>query len=668
MSTAPTLSSNDRDSGVVEEICGYLTEDPPRSYFLFAGAGSGKTRTLVEVLRRLTGVVEHKKGDQLALRLHMYGRSIRVITYTKNAVAVINGRLGDNSLVRVSTIHAFCWELISGFNDDIRSALIAVKEIQFERERSDALAKPKGITPAKQRDLDEIRAEIETIRSTEAFIYHPDRETYGPGALAHMNVLDATAWLLSNRPTLQTFLRDSHPIVLIDESQDTMKGMLDALIGLAEPRGSGLTLGLLGDHRQRIYTDGHSDLPSLVPPNWATPELQMNHRSQQRIVTLINRIWVAKLEGRTQPANGVEQHWRTEKTNGVVRLFVGKTSLTPEDKVLGERWCADQMRKASGSPSWDKGEHQVLALEHKLVATRGSFLEVYGAMVLLDPNAAAPSGSGENKGPAVVKFILNELADLEQCVGGDGSIDEFQLTEILRRHGRLEMMPEDATERASRVAEILQATREFGAACANPASTIGEVIAPLLTAKIFEVDRRLTEAHADKAEPPVVPKRGQDESKQDRMRRGWCALFASPWPQLQKYRIYLAGKSVLATHQVVKGSEYPDVMVVMDDVAAGGFLISYDKIFGGKDLSDTDRDNAGIGKETTIDRTLRLLYVTCSRAKETLALVLWSSDTAAALKRVRDSGWFSLDEIQEIPDPPFTTQLPTSSTSGDSRS
>ena len=382
----------------------------------------------------------------------------------------------------------------------------------------------------------------------------------------------------------------------------------------------------------------------------------MNHRSQQRIVTLINRIWFAKLEGRTQPANGVEQHWRTENTGGLVRLFVGSTSLASEDKVLGERWCADQMRAVSGSAAWNYGGHQVLALEHKLVATRGSFLDVYGAMVLLDPNAAAPSGSGENKGPAVAKFMLNELAELELCMGGDGSIDEFKLTEVLRRHGRLEIMPEDAMARASRVGEILQAIREFGAACANPASTIGEIIAPVLKAKIFEVDRRLLEAHADKSAPPAAPARGQEESKQDRMRRGWCALFASPWPQLRQYRNYLAGNFVLATHQVVKGSEYPDVMVVMDDVSAGGFLISYDKIFGGKDLSDTDKDNAGIGKETTIDRTLRLLYVTCSRAKETLALVLWSSDTTAALARIRDSGWFSLDEIQEIPDPPFTPQ------------
>ncbi|MCV2224046.1 UvrD-helicase domain-containing protein [Pseudomonas mercuritolerans] len=649
MTAVPIGGDNDRDANVVEEICGYLTEEPPRSYFLFAGAGSGKTRTLVEVLRRLTGVIEHDKGEHLARRLRMYGRSIRVVTYTKNAVSVISGRLGDNDLVCVSTIHSFCWELINGFNDDIREALIAVKEAQLAKETAEAQAKPKGITPAKQRDLDEINDDIEAFRATDVFIYHPDRNTYGSGALAHNYVLDATAWLLRNKPTLQTILKDRHPIVLIDESQDTMKGMLDALMGLAEQEGSYLTLGLLGDHRQRIYAHGHADLPSLVPKNWATPELQMNHRSQRRIVKIINKVWEAELEGRTQPANGVEQHPRTEKAGGVVRLFVGDTSRSPEDKVLGERWCADRMHEATGAAAWSQSQYQLLALEHKLVATRGSFLHVYEAMVLLDPDAAAPSGSGDNKGPSAVQVLLNELAQLEVCVGINGAVDEFKATEVFRRYGSLDNMPEECAARASRVEEMQKAITAFATACVDPKSTVEEVLAPILSAKLFEIDHRLVEAYADKSPRLPSPGRGEEESKQARMRRGWCALFAAPWNQLRLYRTYLAGGTVLATHQVVKGSEFAHVMVVMDDALAGGFLISYDKIFGGVELSKRDKENVGLGKETTIDRTLRLLYVTCSRAQESLALVLWSSDPAAALAKIKVSNWFANGEFQAIP-------------------
>ncbi|EOG5603815.1 UvrD-helicase domain-containing protein [Providencia stuartii] len=467
--------------------------------------------------------------------------------------------------------------------------------------------------------------------------------------LYHTIMYWTQAWLLQNKPTLQNILKDRHPIILIDESQDTMKGVLDSLMLLAEKQERDLTLGLLGDHRQRIYTDGHADLPSIVPENWATPELKMNHRSQRRIVTLINKIWETELEGRTQPTKGSAQHPRMEKAGGTVRLFLGDTSRSPEDKVLSERLCAERMFKISGLADWNQGQYQLLALEHKLVATRGSFLDVYEAMVLLDPHSAAPSGSGDNKGPSSVQTLLNELGHLEACVSNEGIVNEFQATEVFRRYGGLDNMPEDSDARIERMDEMLEAIEIFALACANTESTVAEVLAPVLKAKLFEVDPRLQEAYDDKSPAPPAPRRGEDESKQTRMRRGWCALFAAPWKQLKCYRNYLAGISELATHQVVKGSEFKHVMVVMDDSLAGGFLISYDKFFGGTELSKTDKQNVEMGKETTIDRTLRLLYVTCSRAQESLALVLWSSDPTAAMVRIKESGWFAEDEILIIP-------------------
>lgn len=651
MSEPVAGQGNERDAGVVEEICGYLTEHPPRSFFLFAGAGSGKTRTLVEVLRRLTGVVHHDAGSVLAHRLRLGGRSIRVVTFTKNAVAVINGRLGQNDLVSVSTIHSFCWELIQGFDGDIREALVAVKQIQLEKEREKAATKKRGVSAVDLANFAEIEAEIEEFNNTEKFIYHPDRNTFGPGAIQHRHVLDATAWLLSNRPTLKTILRDRHPFILIDESQDTMKGMLDALMALAHRSEDGFTLGLVGDHRQRIYSDGHSDLPGLVPDGWAKPKLQMNHRSERRIVTLINSIWESKMQGRTQPATGVQQHSRVEKTGGMVRLFVGDASLSADEKRDCERWCADQMSQCTQTNAWNAGRFQLLALEHKLVAARGGFLRAYEAMDLIDSNAAAPAGSGENSGPSAARLVLDELGQLEACIGPGGVVDESAVTELLRRSGSLDYLPTDAAKRRARTSVMREAIQEFSKACADQGSTVAKVIEPILAAKLFDVHPRLAEAFADKSDPPQPPiPRKEKEIPQVRMRRGWCALFAAPWEEIGRYRRYLAGNTELATHQVVKGSEFAHVMVVMDDSQASGFLISYDKLFGVKDLSETDMSNVDAGKETTIDRSLRLLYVTCSRARESLALVLWLAQPAVALGRIKEkNGWFDLEEIQAIP-------------------
>lgn len=375
----------------------------------------------------------------------------------------------------------------------------------------------------------------------------------------------------------------------------------------------------------------------------------MNHRSRRRIVELINRAWEAKLEGRTQPANGVVQQPRTEKDMGKVRIFVGNTAISEDDKAKLEGWCAREMEIATQAEEWGNGTYQMLALEHKLVATRGSFLEVYKAMELLDPNAAAPVGSGENKGPSAARLILEELASLAHCVRADASMNESAATDLLRRCGSLDRLPAEVAARDTRTQEMQEQISEFAKRVNKPSSTVEEVLAPILAAGVFEVDSRLADAFNDKSPPPPPSQpRVEKEPREVRFRRGWCALFAAPWGELELYRRYLAGESVLATHRIVKGSEFHHVMVVMDDKQAGTRQISYDKLFGAKSLSDTDRKHAGNGKETTIDRSLRLLYVTCSRAKESLALVLWSEAPEEALKSIRTSGWFEAHEVHAI--------------------
>jgi DNA helicase-2/ATP-dependent DNA helicase PcrA len=220
----------------------------------------------------------------------------------------------------------------------------------------------------------------------------------------------------------------------------------------------------------------------------------------------------------------------------------------------------------------------------------------------------------------------------------------------LRRAGSLEDLPTDADQRIERTEEMQKALSAFGIACIKPDATVADVIAPILKASVFDVDGRLQQQFADQTPPPAAPiPRKETETVDARRRRGWCALFRAPWAELGRYRRYLAGKSELATHQVVKGSEFNHVMVVMDDSQAGGFQFSYDKLFGAKQLSTGDLANVQAGKETTIDRSLRLLYVTCSRARESLALVLWAEQPADALEfAIQKSGWFESGEVVEI--------------------
>ncbi|MFJ9535156.1 UvrD-helicase domain-containing protein [Herbaspirillum sp. NPDC101396] len=647
---APLDAGNERDTGVVEAICSYVTASPPRSFFLFAGAGSGKTRTLIEVLRRITGVVSHDAGGSYAEQLRSRGQSVRVITYTKNATAVVRGRLGENFLTEVSTIHAFCWELIKGFDSDIQEARLANIAEKLQEAINHANSKKGKETDTDRRKYAELDAEAAEIRAVETFIYHPDRNTYGPGALAHSHVIDAAAWLIRNRKTLQKILVDKHPLILIDESQDTMKGILDALFELSEAYPGKIILGLLGDHRQRIYPDGHADLPSRVPKGWERPALQMNHRSQKRIVDLINDIWEADIDGRTQAKDGVRQHSRTEKNGGKVRIFIGDTDRNPLEKIELERQCAAVMSGETGEVAWlpkIRG-YKTLALEHKLAAKRGGFLDVYEAMDLLDPDSSSPKPNGERSGPSMVRPLLGAICDLASCIHDDQALDERSAMEVLRGEGVLARLPQRDEERRAAVNKIHDAITAFVAEISVDGATVRGVLAPIMDAEVFDSHRRLVEAYQDKEEPPPEPEKKSQETVENRRKRGWHALFKAPWVEVQRYRAYLNGDAELATHQVVKGSEFKHVMVVMDDGEAGGFLFAYDKVIGGMELSKNDRKNIEEGKETTVDRTLRLLYVTCSRAEETLLLVLWASNPDAAEAAVQKTGWFFKEEISRI--------------------
>lgn len=72
-------------NNVDNDIYSYTTAQPPKSFLLFAGAGSGKTRTLVTLLQKI------KEGQRNNLTKN--GQRVCVITFTNAACDEIKHRL-----------------------------------------------------------------------------------------------------------------------------------------------------------------------------------------------------------------------------------------------------------------------------------------------------------------------------------------------------------------------------------------------------------------------------------------------------------------------------------------------------------------------------------------------------------------------------------------------
>ena len=125
----------------------------------------------------------------------------------------------------------------------------------------------------------------------------------------------------------------------------------------------------------------------------------------------------------------------------------------------------------------------------------------------------------------------------------------------------------------------------------------------------------------------------------------WVNVMDLPIEMVKIYNNYVNQNTRFDTHQGVKGLEFDRVMVIIDDSESKGNMFSYDKLFGIKDLSDIDKKNISDGKETSVERTQRLFYVTCTRAKDSLAIVMYTNNPEGVKTDAIRKEWFTEEEI-----------------------
>lgn len=141
-------------------------------------------------------------------------------------------------------------------------------------------------------------AKIETVKK---FSYNPNGDNVGYDSLSHSEVVKMSTEFIATEPTMQDILTAKYPILLIDESQDTKKELVDALLIVCEKYKDRFIVGMFGDTMQRIYNDGKDNLANCIPDEWVKPVKVMNHRSANRIVALANSIR-STIDGQKQQA------------------------------------------------------------------------------------------------------------------------------------------------------------------------------------------------------------------------------------------------------------------------------------------------------------------------------------------------------------------------------
>ncbi|TPM89621.1 MULTISPECIES: UvrD-helicase domain-containing protein [unclassified Mesorhizobium] len=628
MPDAQAIADDDHfDASADAEIASCLNLDTPKSFFLFAGAGSGKTRSLIDAIKH----VRRTYGRRLALTRQKIG----VVTYTNAACDEILRRLDYDPRVVVSTIHSFAWSLISGYNDDIR-AYLKVSLAKRIAELTEELAKARNTTTKTYQDnlrsLASRNKRLAALDGIKKFVYSPTGDNRTRDALNHAEVIQITSQFLTEKVTLRSLLISQFPILLVDESQDTNRHLMDALLSVQRNHKASFALGLLGDTMQRIYGDGKVGIEKALGDDWILPRKTMNHRCPQRVIRLLNRI--------RRDVDATTQKGRSDKPEGYVRIFAIQENGA--NKAAVEKYVSERMAAITGDPGWSPDARGVktLTLEHHMAAVRFGFAEMFAPLY---PQSRLQTALIEGTLPALNFFAKQVLPTVKALEARN----DFELASIARKASPL--LSDEALKTGGSQQLVLAkqaATSLFAIFGKEARVTFRAVLENVATSGLFEVPEALVPFAS-----PDAP--GLDVEAVDEREAGeaaaWREMLQTDFRQIEAYDQYVTKLSPFGTHQGVKGLEFPRVMVIISDEESRGFLFKYEKLFGVEPPSDTDRKHEAAGEETGNDRARRLFYVTCSRAEESLAIACYTKAPDLLLRNVVERGWFERAETELVP-------------------
>lgn len=163
--------------------------DAGNNFRLEAGAGAGKTYSLVEALKRLIA----ERGAEYIQKRQM----VACITFTKMARDEILNEIDQNPAILVETIHSFCWGFMSRFQSQLRTLIPEFERYKEKVEEAGGLGKR-----TVEYDLGFFGIEEDKVT-----LYHDDV----PEMMAKLMEL----------PKFRQLLTSAYPVLFIDEYQDT---------------------------------------------------------------------------------------------------------------------------------------------------------------------------------------------------------------------------------------------------------------------------------------------------------------------------------------------------------------------------------------------------------------------------------------------------------------
>lgn len=588
-----------------------------RSFSIVAGAGSGKTTSLVMALDHIRTL----KGKSL----RQNDQKIACITFTNRAVGVISERLGWDDIFLVSTLHSFLWREIKRFTNDISTALIdVIIPSQIEKQAEKAVGNSQRAEAARQR-IESLNADLEALVQVEKFHYD-DTSTfsnYSEGRLSHDDIIAISGNMITSNEVLRKVLGQKYPYIFVDEAQDTFQETVEAFNTICSEEGLPI-VGYFGDPWQQIYDRGMGDFSA--PEGSLVITKQENYRCAPQIIELLNS-FRADVE---QVAAG-----DNATIKGSVELILVRSEQpdAPRNRYSDEQLdrAADKFDQIISSFGWEDNENtKLLFLVRQMIARRLRFQNLHKLFTgeYASLHAQDDYESGDHK---LLKPFTKLIWPLVQNYRNK---DIRSAMELLTKNSPA-FNPEGANEQKS-LGEMLELVRTLVEQLSLIWDTdnLGTILRFVRDKGVYNFSESVLE---DLGREPMEEKYNRDKHSQDKGR--WLAdtFFTMDTSELANYVEFVNDNTPFSTQHGVKGEEYPNVVVVFDDTEAAWNLYSFSKLL--------TPGTSGEATEGQIERSRKLAYVCFSRAEENLKIILFTPNPDAAKTELVGSGLFENNNI-----------------------
>lgn len=554
----------------------YKCLDEGKSFRLEAGAGAGKTYSLVKALQYL---IERNKRT-----LPRRNQKIACITFTNVAKDEIDSRTDLSPLIYCDTNHAFCWQLIQGFQKQLRE-LVAAMPAWHER-----IAEAGGSVGER---AVEYSLGHRSIRGTRISLHHDD-------------VLPLTISLMRNEK-FRRLMTERFPIILIDEYQDTDADWVEAIKEhFLGKRGSPI-FGFFGDHWQKIYGDGCGSLE-----HDALTEIgkKANFRSVKVIVDCLNRM---------RPE--LPQFVTDSEAVGEVRVVHSNAWLGARQN--GQHWggdlpsevahaMLDRTKTQLSTSGWDfsSDKTKILMLTHRLLAAEQGYSSL--------PTIFQYNEAFTKKEHPLVAFLVDEL---------DPACEAF----AERKYGAMFAALGGAVPLVkSRADKAAWTNAMTSLAELRDSGTVGQIVDHLRTTRRPRLPDGVEERDREARTFDLTT--GED---MPRTLREWMKFREVPYREVKALRKYLDGFSPFETKHGVKGAEFENVLVV---IGRGWNQYNF-----GEMLELAGAGSVPETKKVMYERNRNLFYVACSRPKRRLTLLFTQKLSAGALRTLEN--WFGASAL-----------------------